>query len=712
MTPRLTTSIPDPKFSALGKAGAEKKKAIKAAMDPAQANALAYSRKANDNRASTVGPIPNPLSSARNGVRAASVAGTSARPIGLSVVPASDPVVPAGMSAMLAGNQPTQTAEAIMLATNPTATKAVATTEATTDLQPMEVDQPEGTKKRKVTERETITVHDSDVEVVGYADFSEHTQERVYQHPDGTVKLSFGFKPPGDKTAVADARGDEFLRRANYTKQKIDSMVFNSPIDPELLMSLDLRSAANIMPMLVNQEGELRTRAEKSSKKKPNIIAELREKGEVFLRISQAAQRQASAYLNRAQQIEQGQPKKSKGKDADLDQMPANLENLILTDPNAPMGAADAQKFARGFLTYVVSLAERFRQELLPVAAYIRKHSAMVAEKEDRLLQLSTYLTKAMKQENPQRFFFPRMMEIVDPDLHLCECPKCPVEHDTAIEESEPMPAWRVPEYLREGLTDACATHIENYFNPALRGPDHQIPGLLRDMEDFSQTTRWLMDEEQRAEAVRTQEVREGAEATKAAEKLATEAATKQDSQAKDAAIRATVDPMTVDNGPMVAVDGATFQEEEAPEGVDLMTWRAGQNSIKPLTKANNVLRLWKWPAAAIILNAIGPCHVAHWDEWRRVRQPLMDNKTFYKDQSHINRMTRWKLINDGHLPPPKVPKEAMDWVNEATADPMSLLSMPKGSLSLEPGNPPPHPDNQANFSTYDGIGPFYTTPE
>ena len=62
---------------------------------------------------------------------------------------------------------------------------------------------------------------------------------------------------------------------------------------------------------------------------------------------------------------------------------------------------------------HVTSLAERYRQELLPMVMYIRRMATVLARNEQRLLQLRDLFARVVQNqdENAKSYFWPKYLE-------------------------------------------------------------------------------------------------------------------------------------------------------------------------------------------------------------------------------------------------------------------------------------------------------------
>lgn len=56
--------------------------------------------------------------------------------------------------------------------------------------------------------------------------------------------------------------------------------------------------------------------------------------------------------------------------------------------------------------------------------------------------------------------------------------------------------------------------------------------------------------------------------------------------------------------------------------------------------------------------------------------------------------MISFRLIYKSIIKPPPRKGDEIEWIKTATKDAESLTQIPKGSVYLGPGHPPPHPDN------------------
>ena len=97
--------------------------------------------------------------------------------------------------------------------------------------------------------------------------------------------------------------------------------------------------------------------------------------------------------------------------------------------------------------SYLVALAEHFRQEL-------------------EQGEVMTYVHEAMQAEEPRKYFIPPHMRAVAPGSHICECkgckvapPEIPAEEMEALNMRMPSPGWKNPTFkLDPTIDDSSST--------------------------------------------------------------------------------------------------------------------------------------------------------------------------------------------------------------------------------------------------------------
>jgi len=239
-------------------------------------------------------------------------------------------------------------------------------------------------------------------------------EERVYKSNYGTFKVRYNKTTDVEKLAFWNS----FQGRINQTRETMSDEVFGSDFTTEELNLLDLRAAADLMPNLVNSNGDIRTRTAKAEKPEKDLVTRLKNKAKFFGEVSAAAKKQEQKYIDAIAKTDKKLRK-------ELDEIPSTLGTVLrATAPIQSFAEFEKRSFIIG--NYVAELAERFRRELLPAIIFIRREAAVVAEREQQLLQLYDYQSRAISNQDvaARIYFVPKFIEFLAPEAHLCECDK------------------------------------------------------------------------------------------------------------------------------------------------------------------------------------------------------------------------------------------------------------------------------------------------
>ncbi|KAL8825270.1 MAG: hypothetical protein Q9170_007861 [Blastenia crenularia] len=527
-------------------------------------------------------------------LKAATPAGKAAMPAAKPATPAAKPAMPEGTSFSPTLPNPTPANKP----TTPTVPKATLSTEAANPANDTHFNE----KKRKVTSTERFLVTNTEPELKEFPGEPEY-QNCVYQDEKGTIVFSFEMQPMTDESF--QTHWPQYLLKVNSRREDIRAEVFNSGLDACELRCLDLRAASTIMPTLVNMQEGLRSRAEKTKPPKTSLQKDFEEKAEMWSKMASACQRQADKYATKAKSATTTSKKATKADP--LDDLPVSLENLLgLADVMTPVGstiqASEFNKLARTVISYAVGLAERFRQELLPVAAFIRKEANVLMKDEHRLIYLYRYFGEAIMRENPRKYFFPHMMEVISPHSHLCTCLPCKAGRKEDIEMDEVADnLYNVPEELCD-VGSRQVEDIETYFNGK---QSKSFEAHLSGLEQYHEENQIFIN-------------------------------------GQDQLWRASIPKNAARFPPKTAMKapGSTMTAGPRKEAWELY----GSNT----TASNSVSTMWNNPGIAPILEQIGATTISHWSKWFDVIKPLKDDAKFY-DIHHDRRMMQFKLdcLND-----------------------------------------------------------------
>lgn len=271
----------------------------------------------------------------------------------------------------------------------------------------------------------------------------------VYQGPQGAFKVSY------EKTSEDQKRAfwQDFQGRANIWRKEINDEVFGISDLTEELDILDLRSASDLLPSLVNSDGLLRARAEKAIPEAADLQSRLQAKAKMFHKMALACTKQENSIKNALDNKTKLKVNDRNKICSTLDKIPASLSTIIST-AEPTLSATEYLTLSRNLGDHVTLIAERYRREMTPMVEFIRKEGRVLAEKENRLLQLYQYTAQATAAgvEDPKRHFFPQFVQYLAPETHLCQCVSCEtsrLQYEAAYEDlaeagpPEPVPVFR-----------------------------------------------------------------------------------------------------------------------------------------------------------------------------------------------------------------------------------------------------------------------------
>lgn len=128
--------------------------------------------------------------------------------------------------------------------------------------------------------------------------------------------------------------------KINSIRDSLDTTVFNSAFSKEELQVLNLKANSDIFPMLINKDGDLRERVQKTlnpkSTKKPweNMMKRMEAKAKTFRDIADAARRQEKAYVNEASTLKS--TKKILPSNERMDQEDSGLKSILRASTTMP----------------------------------------------------------------------------------------------------------------------------------------------------------------------------------------------------------------------------------------------------------------------------------------------------------------------------------------------------------------------------------------
>ena len=342
-------------------------------------------------------------------------------------------------------------------------------------------------KKSKPNPPEAITVNYPAAPNPTKAPTNLNVQDCVYK----SEKNSFLVKFHQTSDTYVHGYWTTFQRHVSQVRKSIKGEVFDSPLTQEDLNLLDLKAASTLFPTLVNSAGELRTRAEKEQRSKESLIEVLKEKQKTFQEISAAASKQAGKIQDRIRDLEASEhTKKSTRTQKALEEEfksenseKATLAAVIGAMP-APLSVLEAQRFSNTLADHITALAERYRQELSPLVMYIRRMATVLAGHEHRIMQLREYLAAMVykQDETAKDYFFPKFMEVLAPDAHVCQCSKCVAnQKSTKANETATEAGDTSNEIATKANLDALDIPAgSDYRDPSVvfKQPDLQLPDL------------------------------------------------------------------------------------------------------------------------------------------------------------------------------------------------------------------------------------------
>ncbi|MCJ1413321.1 hypothetical protein MMC19_007426 [Ptychographa xylographoides] len=355
------------------------------------------------------------------------------------------------------------------------------------------------TKKQKVGQETEIIIPAMEL-LVGPG--KDDIEKRVYITPNTKFRVSYepNIEEEGNRFSA-------FNLMANQAREILDDEVFCSPFSKEDLQLLDLQAARHLFPTLVNQEGELRERAEKTSANPPkrdtaaNKAKALEEKAKLFDNMAQAAIGQRDRYREEANRI-QAKGKNTKSQDSLLEHQPSLLDLLDIKAPT--ISATEYQKLSANLTTHVTMIAERFRRELTGMLSYIRRHSRIIRQKEENLCKLISYAESAIKVDDPSSTFFPSYITHLAMGTHLCECVMCKDRYarDEIKEEEGEELAWVLPDECQKSYTPFEIMDINSMYGKKTISMETVMKRMnLHHTETEKSLKQWEQEETARATA-------------------------------------------------------------------------------------------------------------------------------------------------------------------------------------------------------------------
>ena len=355
---------------------------------------------------------------------------------------------------------------------------------------------PPAAKKRKGNKDEQAVVRVGSVELMEN-DGNIETQVYTSEHGQFTLNFRKTNEEHGETVHIWDVLNE----KANQLRPTLKEEIFGAPFSQEELRLLDLRSASELFPSLVNKDGELRSRAIKvfkaTSLKDPKAFAKrLLEKADVFKDMASAARKQETRFREAADKLQLGNKDTKEAKEL-LNDEPSLWQLLQATKPT--MSAHDWNKRATHLEEHLNMLAEQFRQDLSVLTTYIRRGQENLAAKEAKIVQLMAYAQGAVKDERPAKHFFPELVTYLAPGVHLCECEKCGKANINAPDvemEDEVAPQYDFP-FLDIEATDRDSTIIKdaveclrkprydtrrNQYQQLVRGHQQKLEELMREL--------------------------------------------------------------------------------------------------------------------------------------------------------------------------------------------------------------------------------------
>ena len=319
---------------------------------------------------------------------------------------------------------------------------------------------------------------------------SLNTEQVVYQSPMGTFTARF----QRTTDAQVEAFWTNFQDHVQQARNSIDHDVFRSPLTQEDLNLLDMKSASYLFPTLVNNAGELRTRAEKAHKSDKDMLESLKDKKKTFNDISTSALKQANKIQDAICELEASMTKKAgaaaQKKVAEKCKTELSTKATLAEVIDAMPTQLNPSEFVRLSSTladHVTSIAERYRQELLPMVMYIRKMASILAHDEHRLLQLKNLFSRMVRSqdENAKSYFWPKYLEAVVPEGHLCQCEKCK-------NQQSPTTAAEHLTKATEKVEPLVFPNEYDYRDPAnvYRQPDLRLPDTYMSHQNLTATMR------------------------------------------------------------------------------------------------------------------------------------------------------------------------------------------------------------------------------
>ena len=212
----------------------------------------------------------------------------------------------------------------------------------------------------------------------------------------------------------------------NAIRRELSESIFGSPLLSYELAALDLKSNSEIFPVLVNQEGDLRERAQKISQKPSDLrkwqslAKHLDQRSQAFKDIELGAQKQAKSYQQMADSV-----RSSKKISAVLDINVTDSNLKMILEANTNLTAQAWISLSDSLSDHLTCIAERYRQELTPLLVYIRRAIDTLHQREATLASLIFYAREAIETPSPLSYFFPGFIQFLQPGTHLCQCSTC-----------------------------------------------------------------------------------------------------------------------------------------------------------------------------------------------------------------------------------------------------------------------------------------------
>ena len=391
-----------------------------------------------------------------------------------------------------AAKAPSQAAKAPSQATTAPSQATTAPPQGAKATHPIDTDSDTPKKKKVKTDNppEETVIEFPAAPTPTKAPASPNLEDVVYK--SSTCTFTAKFQKTTD--AQVDAFWTDFQNQVQQARTSIYHDVFGSPLTREDLDLLDMKSASYLFPTLVNNAGELRTRAEKAQKSEKDLLESLKDKKKTFKDISTAALRQANRIQETISELEASMMKKNgaasqkKLEERCKSEISTKATLAAVIDAIPPqLSPSEFIRLSATLADHVTSIAERYRQELSPMVMYIRRMATVLACNEQRLLQLRQLFSQVLQNQNDnaKSYFWPKYLEEVASGVHLCQCEEC-------MAKQKSMKA-------AESLTEA-STKMENLACPKeydYRNPDtvyNQPHTKLPDLSHLKLTSAQMED--------------------------------------------------------------------------------------------------------------------------------------------------------------------------------------------------------------------------